>query len=161
MGFHLAGFDVVGSDYAPQPNYPFEFHRGDSLKFLLENWREFDAYVGGPPCQRFTNAQKIQGNEHPDYVAATRAAFQLIGRPYVIENVPGAPLKSPITLCGNMFGLGTYRHRLFESNFRIDVPGHPEHVARPVTTSHNAPKEFCHVRFQAERDTHLRRRDAG
>lgn len=38
-----------------------------------------------------------------------------------------APLENAITLCGTMFGLKTYRHRLFESNFNFTVPEHPEH----------------------------------
>lgn len=146
MGFHRAGFTVTGVDIEPQPNYPFEFHQGDALKFLLENWREFDAYVAGPPCQAHTNAQKIQGREHPDYIVATREAFKLIGRPWVIENVPGAPLIQPVELCGAMFGLRTYRHRLFESNFGFAAPAHPEHVAK-TTKMGRAPRdgEFMHV----------------
>jgi len=36
------------------------------------------------------------------------------GKPFIIENVPGAPLINPLTLCGTMFGLKVKRHRLFE-----------------------------------------------
>jgi len=41
------------------------------------------------------------------------------GLPYVIENVPGAPLLNPVQLCGSSFGLAVRRHRLFESNVPI------------------------------------------
>ena len=152
-GYHLAGFDVVGVDIDPQPNYPFEFHQADALKYLLEHHDEFDAFHASPPCQAFTNAQKIQKNDHPDYVTAIRAAFQLISissetkKPWVIENVPGSPLVDPVELCGAMFdGLGTYRHRLFESNVRIAAPIHPKHLV-PTTKMGRAPREgeFMHV----------------
>ena len=146
-GYHAAGFEVVGVDINPQPRYPFEFHQGDALQYLLEHWREFDAFHASPPCQAFTLAQRIQGNEHPDFITSTRAAFQLIGRPWVIENVVGSPLINPITLCGAMFpGLGVYRHRLFESSHPISAPAHPEHVAK-VTKMGRPPVdgEFMHV----------------
>lgn len=145
-GYAAAGFEVVGVDIDPQPHYPYEFHQGDALKFLLENYREFDAFHASPPCQAFTNAQKIQGNEHPDFITATRAAFELIGKPYVIENVPGSPLVDPVQLCGAMYGLGTYRHRLFESNIPLPRPPHPEHAAR-VTKMGRRPREgeFMHI----------------
>ncbi len=81
MGYRRAGFDVVGVDIDPQPRYPFEFHQGDALKFLLEHHGEFDAFHASPPCQAYTLAQRIQGNDHPDFIAATRSAFELIGKP--------------------------------------------------------------------------------
>jgi DNA (cytosine-5)-methyltransferase 1 len=147
MGYHRAGFDVVGVDINPQPRYPFEFHQGDALKFLLEHWEEFDAFHASPPCQAWTLAQRIQGNEHPDFVTATRSAFQLIGAPYVIENVEGAPLWHPITLCGASFrGLRVYRHRLFESSHVLTEPLHIEHMW-PIRKMGRKPLpgEFMHV----------------
>ncbi|AWN02425.1 DNA methyltransferase [Mycobacterium phage Kanely] len=150
-GYARAGFEVVGVDIDPQPNYPYEFHQGDALKYLLEHHQEFDAFHASPPCQAFTNAQKIRGNDHPDYVTATRAAFDLIGKPWVIENVPGAPLILPIELCGCMFpGLKTYRPRLFELNWelgsRINQPEHRPHTARTTKMGRPPrPGEFMHV----------------
>ena len=32
VGYHRAGFEVVGVDNKPQPNYPYEFILGDALK---------------------------------------------------------------------------------------------------------------------------------
>jgi len=158
MGYHRAGFDVYGVDIVAQPRYPFPFHQGDALKFLLEHHREFDAVHASPPCQAHTNAQRIRGNEHPDFIAATRELLSLIdwrrrttnGRPFlwVIENVPGAPLNDPFELCGCMFpGLGTYRPRLFETNRPIaHEVNHREHKAR-VTKMGRPPVEgeFMHV----------------
>jgi len=130
MGYHRAGFDVTGVDLFPQPRYPFEFVQADAVDYLLEHGHEYDAIHASPPCQAFTNAQKLMGNEHPDFITPAREMLERIGLPYVIENVPGAPLESPFELCGSMFGLGTYRHRLFETNFYVAVPDHPKHEAR-------------------------------
>jgi len=146
MGYHAAGFDVVGVDIEPQPRYPFEFHQGDALDFLERHGHEFDAIHASPPCQAFTNAQKIQGNRHPDLLTPVRELLSELGKPFVIENVPGAPLINPVQLCGAMFGLRTYRHRLFESNIQLWAPSHPEHMAR--TTKMGRPPadgEYMHV----------------
>lgn len=146
MGYHQAGFEVTGVDVDQQPRYPFRFIQADALAFLMEFGHEYDAVHASPPCQRFTNAQKIQGNQHPDYLESVRGLLQTDGRPYIIENVPGAPLINPVVLCGAMFGLKTYRHRLFESNIPVVAPEHPEHVTA-VTKMGRPPKdgEFMHV----------------
>jgi len=147
MGYHRAGFEVVGVDINPQLNYPFEFHQADALKYLLEHHDEFDAFHASPPCQAFTMAQRIQGRTHPDYVTATRAAFMLIGKPWVIENVQGSPLRNPVMLCGVSFpGLRTYRHRLFESSLAINVPAHPDHIYATTKMGRRLePGHFMHV----------------
>ena len=135
-GYRKAGFDVVAVDIDPQPRFPvgpgLEFVQGDALAYLIAHGHEFDALAGPPPCQRFTNAQRIQGNAHPDFIGPMRQLVRALGVPYVIENVPGAPLVQPVELCGAMFGLHTYRHRLFEASFPITVPEHPVHAAETV-----------------------------
>jgi DNA (cytosine-5)-methyltransferase 1 len=146
-GYHLAGFDVVGVDIDPQPRFPYDFVQADALKYLLEHHHEFDAFHASPPCQAFTLAQRIRGNDHPDYVTATRNAFELIGKPWVIENVPGAPLRDPLMLCGVMFPeLAVYRHRLFESNVPLYAPLHSGHVY-PIRKMGRPPRpgEYMHV----------------
>lgn len=143
MGLHRAGFDVVGVDIEPQPHYPFEFHQADAMTFPLAG---FDFIWASPPCQAYTLCQRIRDNEHPDLIEPTRQRLQASGVPWCIENVVGAPLINPIELCGAMFGLRTYRHRLFECSFPISAPTHPPHVAplrkmgRPVRDG-----EFIHV----------------
>lgn len=124
MGYYLAGFNVVGVDIAPQPNYPFAFHRADVLDFFFGG---FDAIHASPPCQSYLNLGKVneaQGREydHPDLVAATREMLIATGLPYIIENIEGAPLKDPVRLCGSSFGLPLRRHRLFESNVPLVGP---------------------------------------
>ncbi len=119
MGYHQAGFEVVGVDIKPQPNYPFEFHQADALTFPLDG---FDAYHASPPCQAFSMAGqqwRKAGVVYPDYISAARALLIETGKPYVIENVPGAPLINPTILNGAMFGMRIRRKRLFEHNFYI------------------------------------------
>lgn len=121
MGYYRAGFDVVGVDLRPQPRYPFAFVRGDALRppVRLES---FDAIHASPPCQKYSAMTRglWAHREHSDLVGATRDMLHATGRPYVIENVVGAPLRNPLLLCGTMFGLCTRegsqlrRHRLFE-----------------------------------------------
>lgn len=124
MGYHWAGFDVVGFDAKPQPHYPFPFRQVDLTKvdiadLLLSGG--FAAAHGSPPCQKFTayRRRKDHVGEYPNLIPQTREALVNTGLPYVIENVPGAPLRSPIVLCGSSFGLDIRRHRLFESNLPI------------------------------------------
>lgn len=144
MGLWRAGFDVTGVDIEEQPHYPFPFIQADAMAMSL---RGFDFIWASPPCQAYTLAQRIQNNVHPDMIEPVRRMLKRSrAAAWVIENVAGAPLVDPIELCGAMFGLKVYRHRLFEASFPIHAPAHPEHVAplrkmgRPVQDG-----EFMHV----------------
>jgi DNA (cytosine-5)-methyltransferase 1 len=141
MGYHNAGFDVVGVDISPQPRYPFRHVVGDAIDVILHYGHLFDFIHASPPCQHDSDTQRLQRNAHPDLIAATRDALEQSGRPYVIENVRGAvsKLRSPVMLCGAMFGLETYRHRYFETTFPFTAPLHPQHVA-PQVKMGRAPK---------------------
>jgi DNA (cytosine-5)-methyltransferase 1 len=148
MGYHRAGFDVVGVDIKPQPHYPFEFLQAswDEPLMVLPGLWERDgipyAIHASPPCQRYSGMTKKWGRslDHPDLVDPVRDHLDLIGAPYVIENVEGAPLRDPTMLCGTMFGLrsGEYRlrrHRLFEAHgFTVWPPASCAHIgpALPV-----------------------------
>jgi DNA (cytosine-5)-methyltransferase 1 len=110
-GYQLAGFHVTGVDIRPQPRYSGDdFIQADVMDPLFGIW--------GHP------------EKYPDLVAPTRTLLVESGLPYVIENVPGAPLRDPIVLCGEMFGLRVIRHRLFESNVFMLQPPHQPHTAR-------------------------------
>jgi DNA (cytosine-5)-methyltransferase 1 len=118
MGYHRAGFDVVGIDNRPQRHYPFRFILGDALNPPVDLSR-FDAIHASPPCQAFTKARVIRGRAHFDLLTPSRLLLEMIGVPWVIENVPGAPMRKDYMLCGSMFGLhdgdlGLIRHRWFE-----------------------------------------------
>ncbi|MEU8609367.1 hypothetical protein AB0C29_15325 [Actinoplanes sp. NPDC048791] len=159
-GYTAAGFDVTGVDDVPQPRYPYRFVQADAIAYLRELIRTreiltYDLLAGSPPCQLHTKAWKIRKNDHPDLIAPMRRLFIASGLPYVIENVPGAPLRDPIELCGAMFGLHTYRHRWFESNLTLTAPAHPHHTAatvkmgRPVTDGqwYHAVGNFSNVPY--------------
>ncbi len=119
-GYRRAGFDVTGVDIRPQPKNPHRFIQADALEYLAAHGHEYDAIHASPPCQAHCDLKHMwNAKEHVDLIGPTRELLKKIGRPYVIENVEGAPLVSPIILCGTMFGLGTsdaelWRHRLFE-----------------------------------------------
>jgi DNA (cytosine-5)-methyltransferase 1 len=161
MGYHRAGFDVYGvdlfKDYS-QSRYPFLSARGDAIatmEYLLASphnliWFEsgrglslddFDVIAASPPCQRYSITNAARRADYPDLIGPVRDLLRETGRPYVIENVKGAPLENPLTLCGSMFGLSAVdddgtplrmeRHRLFESNVLIMAPAtcyHPDGV---------------------------------
>lgn len=115
MGLHRAGFEVTGVDIEPQKRYPFEFVLGDALEYVAQHGHEYDLVVAGPPCQLYSKSASLTTKEYPDLVGPTRSALQATSKPYIIENVPGAPLANPIMLCGTMFPeLRVIRHRLFE-----------------------------------------------
>ena len=121
-GYHLAGFEVTGIDVKPQPKYPFNFIQADALEYLANHWQEYDAFHASPPCQAFTSINFVWKREHPNLIPAFRELLVKTGKPYIIENVPGAPLENPVMLCGTMFGLRVIRHRLFETNPVIWFP---------------------------------------
>lgn len=128
MGYFRAGFDeIVGIDIEPQPHYPFTFIQANALMPPV-NLSSFDAAHASPPCQKYSWAAKRWTKiERSDLVEPTRRMLAAAGIPYVIENVVGAPLRSPVRLCGEMFGLEVIRHRLFESNVYLFVPDHVRH----------------------------------
>jgi DNA (cytosine-5)-methyltransferase 1 len=114
VGYHRAGYRVVGVDIEPQPHYPFEFIQADAIEFIGDRGHEYDLIHASPPCQAYSTTASLSTKQHPRLIELTRAALIASGRPYVIENVPGAPLINPLVLCGTMFGLRVIRHRLFE-----------------------------------------------
>ena len=161
MGYYRAGFDVTGIDIKNQPHYPsfhnaeyakhFEFYQADALTYPLEG---FDAYHASPPCQRFSTITQMHGRRtvesHPDLIGEVRTLFVETCKPYVIENVPKAPLLNAVMLCGSMFGLqsGVYhlrRHGKFECSFDLCPPASCCHqgLALPV---------YGHAGGQSKRD---------
>lgn len=145
MGLWRAGFDVVGVDIKPQPRYPFMFLQADALDVRFQG---FDFIWASPPCQQFCALNTREDLSHyPDIVDPIRQRLLASGKPFVIENVPGAPIRKDLILCGAMFGLRSYRHRHFESNFPIEQPAHPKHVVRVNRRGENRREHWANGGF--------------
>jgi len=126
MGYHRAGFDVVGVDKEPMPRYPFEVIQADAMTYPLDG---FDAIHASPPCHDMTALNVINRIDYGTewMLAATIDRLEAHGKPFVVENVATAKRHMPnaIRLCGSEFWLATTmpkygkvwlrRHRLFES----------------------------------------------
>jgi DNA (cytosine-5)-methyltransferase 1 len=172
VGYARAGFEVVGVDIAPQPNYPYEFHQAHAAELLRDlldaksTWSgsqqrrmwllsDFDAIHASPPCQAhvkgFAAVNRARGRElgHTDLIAGIRELLIETSLPYVIENVEGAPLLNPVKLCGSSFGLAVQRHRLFESNVALMAPPCAHHLQReakyPTNWRPNGEKRLAKV----------------
>jgi DNA (cytosine-5)-methyltransferase 1 len=137
MGYYLAGFDVFGVDIKSQPHYPFMFHQGDALAYLGAHGQEFDAIHASPQCQEYSQTRYLRNagaaagryklHVRAMQIGEVRTLLEKIGKPWIIENVPGAPLPSAIQICGSAFGLPLRRHRWFESNIMLFAPGPCQH----------------------------------
>jgi DNA (cytosine-5)-methyltransferase 1 len=149
-GYADAGWEVVGVDIAAQLHYPFEFFRADALEFVAAYAHQFDAIHASPPCQPHTilRRQVQVKQDDVEYIGRVRDALVATGKPYIIENVVGAPLHRPVTMCGTMFGLGAEvegewwelrRHRIFESNRMLSTPRPCEHRSRRVVNINGKP----------------------
>lgn len=131
VGYHRAGFDVVGVDHKPQKRYPYTFIEGDALATLRSIGDRFDAIHASPPCQHYSRTMQFapaRKKLHPDLVPETRRLLIESGKPWVIENVVGSPLAAgSCMLCGLSFGLKVFRHRMFEASFLLFSPSHRGH----------------------------------
>lgn len=134
MGYHRAGFEVVGVDIKAQPRYPFAFVQADVFDWF-GRWRRslphrFDAIHASPPCQAFTQmsarwrGKGTKADDHLDLLTPTLKLLRPLEIPWVVENVQGAKhhMNATLTLHGGMFGLGVHRPRFFESNVLLLAP---------------------------------------
>jgi len=126
VGYYAAGFEVIGVDIKKQKRYPYEFIQADALDIFKDKdfMNSFDAIAASPPCQTHSITQHLRNaqgksTDKVDLIPQTRTALIETGKPYIIENVPGAPLINPVQVCGSAFGLKVRRHRRFESNAKL------------------------------------------
>lgn len=141
MGYHRAGFEVVGVDNRPQPRYPFEFHQADAMMYPLEG---FDAIHASPPCQDNMRSRFPGQQDHGTawMLPATRDRLSATSIPWIIENVPGAPMRADYKLCGCMFELPRLkRERWFETSWRgFDLRPPCLHLEMSITVAgHDLP----------------------
>lgn len=127
-GYALAGFDVTGVDMHHMKNYPYTFIQESVQNLTPEFISEFDVIHASPPCQAYSSTKTIWKKDHDMLIDLTRSLLKQSGKPYIIENVVGAPLYNPTMLCGTMFNLSTYRHRLFETSFALPQLNHHKHT---------------------------------
>jgi DNA (cytosine-5)-methyltransferase 1 len=152
MGYHRAGFEVVGVDHRQQPRYPFKFIEADAMTFPLDG---FDAIHASPPCQDYSLALRHLSGKQPRLIDGVRGRLSRSGKPWVIENVPGSPLSKfsdmfgshGVVLCGSMFGLRVRRHRLFETSFPIRKPRGCDHSTPALNHYNRAGRERIYAEF--------------
>jgi len=142
MGYHRAGFEIMGVDVRPQPDYPFNLVCMDAIQFCADHGHEYDAIHASPPCQAYTGMRNLAGArqcdlpEYPDLIDATREALQAVGRLWIIENVQRSPLRTQFILCGASFGLTHLaRHRHFESSHLFPAPPKCRHYQEAYTVA--------------------------
>jgi DNA (cytosine-5)-methyltransferase 1 len=164
-GFQRAGFEVVGVDINPQPNYcGDDFVQMDALEFLrrlLKGERvagyvlsDFVAIHASPPCQMYSRSMKHLSAPQPMLIDPVRELLVATGLPWVIENVEGAPIPRQndlfgafgVMLCGTSFGLRVYRHRLFESSFPIHAGG-CDHRKLAMNPHNQAGRDLMYEEF--------------
>jgi DNA (cytosine-5)-methyltransferase 1 len=152
VGYARAGHFMVGVDIAPQPSYPYKFWRFDALELLTRllagerfalkgqparGLDSFDFIHASPPCQGYTALKAVHRNPWPLLIEPIRELLEQAGKPYVIENVQGAPIRRDLTLCGEMFGLAVIRHRYFElGGWSAAAPAHVPHRGRVAGWRH-------------------------
>lgn len=154
MGYHRAGFEVVGVDVNPQKNYPFDFIQADALVFVggLDFW-DFDAIHASPPCQAYSRSRNNGCHrDAPALIPQVRKMLIESRLPYVIENVVGAPLECPVEICGAIFGLKTgkfdlARHRLFETSFAMLAPACSHHRGRTIGVYGSGTNSYHRAKF--------------
>ena len=153
MGYHRAGFEVIGVDINPQPRFPFEFHQADALTYPLDG---FDVIHASPPCQAYCSLSTKDGR-HPMLIEPTRERLETSVLPYVIENVVGAPISGHVMLCGSMFGLHVRRHRYFELGGGVPfmLQSSCEHAAQGTIRAYYG--NSGHMAWKGSRGTELYR----
>lgn len=133
-GYSMAGWEVIGFDVRDQPRYPFTFIKMSALEVLEWGLGEYaDAFHASPPCKSHTQLKFLRDAagykaSDGDFLADTRDLLEEQGRPWIIENVPNAPMQPKAILCGTQFGLQwggrqLQRHRWFESNIKLSRNG--------------------------------------
>lgn len=147
MGLNKAGFDILGIDIEYQPEYPFPNQTKDVLSLTSGDFKDLKLIWASPPCQNYsvgTIGFRNKGKKYPDLIDKTRKMLLKTGTPFVIENVPGAPIRHDLMLCGCMFGLKVFKRRYFEIHgFKVEQPDHKKHNGGVCTGEYICTSTAC------------------
>lgn len=135
MGYRRAGFNVLGVDIKPQPRYPFDFVQADFFTYIKSFGHLFDAIHASPHCQPHSRTKTMHSRSYDIQLPKLIKVLDQIGKPYVIENVPGAPMRKDLSLSGKMFGLPIVRYRWFHSNVLLFEPQQIRYPAGVMASS--------------------------
>lgn len=116
-GYQRAGFEVTGVDNIEQPNNPHKFILDDALEYLIKYGNNYDVIHASPPCQLYsvsTYQFRKKGKVYPNLIPPLKEVLDKLEKPYIIENVPLAPIRSDVVFKGYVFGLKVIRERKFE-----------------------------------------------
>jgi len=129
---------ITGVDIEPGHEYPFHYFVNDVFDLPLKYFQQFDLIWASPPCQHYSySISQEERNQYPDLVDKTRQLLLEVGKPFIIENIPNAPLRKDLRLCGEMFRLRVLRHRIFEIHgFKVPQPKHEKHKP-PIDETHS------------------------
>jgi hypothetical protein len=132
---------IHGYDHEDQPDYPYLFTKADVMALLLTDTLErFEVLHASFPCQIHTTAGHLRAaqggkSKYEDLLTPGLALLRerWSHKLWVVENVDDRSgevrkIMTPrdgetlIVLCGTMFGLPIWRHRLFLANFPLRRP---------------------------------------
>jgi hypothetical protein len=128
MGYLLAAsvflpgshIEIVGVDKRPMKRYPFNFIQCDALSLDYDFLLGFDFIHASPPCKPYTQLYRFSKvDTDKTLLPRILTTLEAAGKPYVVENVPQAPIRADIQLDGTMFDLPIKRRRIFQTNIPV------------------------------------------
>lgn len=172
VGFHFAGFEtILANDHDPIACQSFRVNHGDviiggdvkAILPLTSHLKDIDLVFGGPPCQGFSVAGKMDPDDHRNELIAS--FFQIVGkikpRAFVCENVKAlavltrwkevkeALMKEAkdlgyeialLLLNSSDYGVPQARERMFLIGFRRDEFGEQKYLEAVLRTLLNDTK---------------------
>jgi DNA (cytosine-5)-methyltransferase 1 len=129
---------IIGVDIFDMPDYQFKFIKDDIFNYIeYTDLNSFNFIWASPPCQRYSVCKNIKDlTMYGDFCVDIHNILESSGIPYVIENVPQAPIRKDLLLCGEMFNMRIIRHRIFElGTFKIEQPIHKKHKPKGYYTT--------------------------
>lgn len=95
-GYAAAGFDVTAVDVDRRAlrHNPHNPINADAMEVLADTafLSTFDVIHASPPCQAYSITKHTHDRTHPDLLAPVLDALRAQPVPWIVENVPGAPM---------------------------------------------------------------------